>query len=160
MVPLVEQVTSRNSSSEVSPPKVQDCKTSAPDMQDHLLQPLNEFGDRLFWDDTTDFISSQRRCLFDGWPAATVFGSAETDLESVFGVHKFPTPPSTAVRWVANLLQPFDELGVPERLGLMLLFGHFIRVSSNTTEFERRAQVDNHTAVAYLTVQGNIPEDP
>ena len=102
---------------------------NGPDIAPHASLPLNTIDDPRSSDGTAQFISRQRRCLLEGWPVDTVFGTTEIDLDSVFTVQDFQTQPATVSQWVASFLRASDVLGVPERLGLMLLFGRLIRVS-------------------------------
>lgn len=61
-----------------------------------------------------------------------VLGPEEVDLDTVFGDNSIGTQVTTVSQWVASIVLPFDDLGVPERLGLMLLIGRLIRVSNMT----------------------------
>jgi hypothetical protein len=94
----------------------------------HLLEPSNDQYDLSAWDGVTEFISRQRNCLAEGWTESVVFGTAEVDLDSIFTSKGSDPSPANVSGWVANLLQPFDDLGVPERLGLMLLLGRLLTV--------------------------------
>lgn len=103
----------------------------------HLVQPLmmntehisNGRDNQLAGDVTADFISRQRVLIHDGWPMETVFGPNVVEIDAVFGYVEHKMAPASVSQWLVYLAQPFDVLGVPERLGLMLLGSLFLRVS-------------------------------
>lgn len=94
----------------------------------HLIQLLNEGAHLAVCDSPTDFLLRQREFVSDGWPIETIFGSNVIDLDAVFGTQNLRTQPATVSQWVGITLQPFDVLGVPERLGLTLLASLVMRV--------------------------------
>lgn len=61
-----------------------------------------------------------------------VLGLEEVDLDTVFGDGSIGTQVTTVFQLVASILSPYDDLDAPERLGLMLLVGRLVRVSSTS----------------------------
>jgi len=107
--------------------------TSIPDQhsQSHkpayALQPLNEAEDSSFSKSWSGFCRRQQHLLSLGWPSDMVLGPYEVELDAVFSERGSSTAATTVSQWVASTILPFEDLGVPEKLGLMLLFGRFTR---------------------------------
>jgi len=92
------------------------------------LEPVIGMEFKAFCDVYSRFHLERQSLITDGWPIDMVLGPREVDLDAVFGDLDCARPNNTVSRWVAEVVLPFDDLGVPERLGLMLLFCRFIRV--------------------------------
>lgn len=98
------------------------------DMTACYVQPSNRLVESEPGSDLLCFINTAQTLLVEGWPFNYVVGSAEIDLDIVFSRSSAPIQPATVFQWTTNLLQPFDVLGVPERLGLMLSASLYIAV--------------------------------
>ncbi|KAK5711326.1 hypothetical protein LTR17_018453 [Elasticomyces elasticus] len=85
-----------------------------------LSQPLIK-------DNNADFIVRQQRLLADGWPVYMVIGPDIMVMDGLFSDEYKTTPPWTLSQWVAQIASQFDCLGVPERLGLILLCGRYLK---------------------------------
>lgn len=57
-----------------------------------------------------------------------IMGPDTIELDGIFTDGCLTLQPLTISRWVAQVASRFDTLGVPERLGLMLLCTRYLRV--------------------------------
>ncbi|KAK4904842.1 hypothetical protein LTR49_025772 [Elasticomyces elasticus] len=93
----------------------------------HLFQPWNTTNDSGSSPFGTAFVFGQRRLLAQGWPIDMVIGVDVIKMNGVFTDEHQIAQPATISQWVALVTSQFDCLGVPERLGLMLLCGRYLR---------------------------------
>lgn len=77
-----------------------------------------------------EFCLRQQHMLSLGWPADLVFGAYEVELGTIFGQENSYRYAATIPQWVANVVAPLEDVGIPEKLGLMLLFGRMMKVRS------------------------------
>lgn len=122
---------------------VQDHQISSAGIPTHLIQPLGFMDDLAFNRSCGEYIRSRRILISQGWPAEMVLGPEEVDLDAVFGDNSIGTQVTTVSQWVASIVLPYDDLGVPERLGLMLLIGRLVRVSSMTWLYAQLVELSN-----------------
>jgi hypothetical protein len=66
--------------------------------------------------------------IAQGWHEDAVLGCDAVDMEGLFTDECPTAQPLTVSRWVAQVALRFDTLGVPERLGLMLLCTRYLKV--------------------------------
>jgi len=96
----------------------------------HLLHSRNTINDSESSRFGTDFVLRQRFLIARGWPVDMVMGVDIVETSGIFTDEYQIAQPATISQWVALVASRFDSLGVPERLGLMLLCGRYLRVWS------------------------------
>lgn len=84
-----------------------------------------------YFDEVEEFISRQRSLNNEGWPIEKVFGKETINVQAFFTPEQQSIEPVTVAEWVVYATQSPDTLGVPERLGFMLLGALLLRVSKS-----------------------------
>lgn len=78
-----------------------------------------------------DYIACLRNLLAKGWPEDIVLGPTRIDTDRLF----MDSVPETVLlalsQWVAHVISTFEVLGVPEKLGLMVLYCRYFKVCLN-----------------------------
>jgi hypothetical protein len=75
-----------------------------------------------------DYIACLRELLATGWSDDTVLGPVQTDADWLFTHPGMDAVPTTLYAWIARFICTFEVLGVPEKLGLMILYGRYFKV--------------------------------
>lgn len=100
----------------------------SPDAPTHLIEPWNKTDNLKTSQFGREFILHQRNLIAQGWPKDMVLGPDPVDIDGIFTDGCPTTQPLTVSQWVAQVASRFDTLGVPERLGLVLLCTRYVKV--------------------------------
>jgi hypothetical protein len=76
-----------------------------------------------------NYIAHLRELLAIGWSSDTVLGPAQTDADWLFTQPVMDTALPTLYEWISQVISSFEVLGVPEKLGLMILYNRYFKVS-------------------------------
>lgn len=77
-------------------------------------------------------IASLQSLLAIGWAEDELLGPVKVDSDWLFVSHSGETVPRTMSRWISEIISTFEVLGVPEKLGLMVLYCRYFRVCVHT----------------------------
>jgi hypothetical protein len=95
----------------------------------HLCAPWNTEYASCSSEYELNFIAHLRELLAIGWPSGTVLGPAQTDADWLFTQSVMDTALPTLYQWISQVISTFEVLGVPEKLGLMILYNRYFKVS-------------------------------
>jgi hypothetical protein len=99
-----------------------------------LISSMQMFDAPAILDESTsnrsvrEYIASLQSLLAIGWAKDEVLGPVKVDSDWLFVSHSGETVPRTMSRWISEIISTFEVLGVPEKLGLLLLYCRYFRV--------------------------------
>lgn len=103
------------------------CRSPSSDLPAHLRVPWNYANTRL-GRETISYIACLRKFLASGRPQNIVLGSTRVDVDWLFTQEMADIALPTIHQWIAQVLSTFEFLGVPEKLGLMVLCSRYFQV--------------------------------
>lgn len=74
------------------------------------------------------YIAHLRGLSGAGWHHNTILGSARVDVDLIFSNCVAADTLTTMYQWIAQIISSFEVLSVPEKLGLMVLYGRYLKV--------------------------------
>ena len=81
---------------------------------------------------SSQFVRSYLACLrvhvSAGWPEDTILGPTRVNADWLFLDNAPETVAPTRSQWIAQSISTFEVLGVPEKLGLMVLYSRYFKV--------------------------------
>lgn len=99
----------------------------------HLRTPQNLVDSNFWCQSAMDYIACLRRLLTNRWPENVVLGPTRTDVDWLFIYTVQETPFLAMSQWIAQVISTFEVLGVPEKLGLMVLYTRYFKVRYPST---------------------------
>lgn len=97
-----------------------------------VCDPIATLGESTPNRSVQECIASLQSLLAIGWAEDELLGPVKVDSDWLFVSHSGETVPRTMSRWISEIISTFEVLGVPEKLGLMVLYCRYFRVCVHT----------------------------